>query len=249
MVLEPMITLSQAGFFDAYPRFYTTSKTGVHPNRLNHRYRALIECNARLIQGKSILDLASHDGRWSFAAHKAGARYVMGIEARPYLVQFARENIEHYEIREAEVAFVLDDVFSALDRLSPGTFETVFCFGFLYHTLRHLCLLTQIARLKPESVIFDTEIDPRPGCFIRVHAESVIGEDNGAIAEAGDPTSTVVGVPNRTALELMLASCGLPVLSYFDWNRSSIGRWDGLEDYARGSRVSLVAVAAKDIPQ
>lgn len=59
------------GFFDTYPRFYETSTTGPISNRLNKRYRALIEANEAIICGKSVLDLASHDGRWSFASSLA----------------------------------------------------------------------------------------------------------------------------------------------------------------------------------
>jgi len=61
-------------FFDTYPQFYRTSNTAARPDRLNDRYRAIIDFNRGIIQGSTILDIASHDGRWSFAAIKSGAR-------------------------------------------------------------------------------------------------------------------------------------------------------------------------------
>ena len=72
-------------FFDDYPRFYSTSKTGPSRHRLGARHRAIIEGNERLLVGRRVLDIASHDGRWSFAALKSGAAHVTGIEARPHL--------------------------------------------------------------------------------------------------------------------------------------------------------------------
>jgi hypothetical protein len=68
------------GFIDEFPQFYSTSQTGAVPNRLNQRYRACLEWNEPVIRGNRILDIASHDGRWSFAALKTGASHVVGIE-------------------------------------------------------------------------------------------------------------------------------------------------------------------------
>src|SRR5579863_7632854 len=81
------------GFFDSYPRFFSTSDTAAAPDRLNQRYRALIQSNAGIISGRRVLDIASHDGRWSLAAHKASAEHVLGIEARQHLVDAARDNM------------------------------------------------------------------------------------------------------------------------------------------------------------
>ena len=55
-------------FFDAYPRFYETSKTSASRGRLNLRYEAIFGENADVFRGARVLDIASHDGRWSLAA-------------------------------------------------------------------------------------------------------------------------------------------------------------------------------------
>ena len=67
--------MSTAGFFDRYPRYLTTSdsETQMGSARLNLRHTAIIESNLDAIRGRRILDIASHDGRWSFAALRAGA--------------------------------------------------------------------------------------------------------------------------------------------------------------------------------
>lgn len=228
------------GFFDPYPCFFSTSKTSATPNRLNKRHQVLIESNRAKIRDKSVLDLASHDGRWSLAAYQAGASRVLGIEARRHLVEFAEANMREYRVPEDQVHFVLGDLFQELSRLEPGTFETVFCFGFFYHTLHHMILLSEIARLRPNFVILDTAIDVDPGSFVEVHQESVATESAGAMPDPGDPGHILVGVPTRAALEMMLSSSGF-TFSYCDWRKAGIKRWDGLADYHEGRRISLVA--------
>lgn len=237
------------GFFDSYPRFYSTSVTTATPNRLNRRHEALIAPNEAIIRGKSVLDIASHDGRWSFAAHKAGARHVLGIEAREHLVNNAQSNMREYQAPEGQVHFVLGDVFEELDRFEPGSFDTVFCFGFFYHTLHHMLLLSKIARLEAQHLIMDTSVSLLPGRAIRLREDNVQEESAGAIADPGDAARSVVGVPNKPALEMMLASSGFKSIRYYEWRQAGIKRWAEIEDYQEGRRVSLVAAYSCASPE
>src|SRR5438046_1422930 len=70
-------------FFDQYPRFYETSQTGNVAGRLNQRHHAIFTQNADIFPGARVLDIVSHDGRYSLAALKSGASHVLGIEGRP----------------------------------------------------------------------------------------------------------------------------------------------------------------------
>jgi hypothetical protein len=82
-------------FFDRYSRFFDTSGIGTRlPDgsrspRLSYRYKAIIERNQALFAGARVLDLASHDGRWSLAALDSGAASVTGIEGRQLYVSAA----------------------------------------------------------------------------------------------------------------------------------------------------------------
>jgi hypothetical protein len=69
---EPGSRLVTSGFFDQFPRFYESSETATHPGRLNLRHQAMIGDNLDIFEGAKVLDIASHDGRWSFAALQAG---------------------------------------------------------------------------------------------------------------------------------------------------------------------------------
>lgn len=231
-----------SGFFDAYPQFFSTSKVSATRNRLNLRHRALIDANEAIIRSQSVLDIASHDGRWSFAALKQGARYVVGIEPRQHLVDFSSSNMAKYGISDDQFKFICGDVFSVIDVLDPGSIDTVFCFGFLYHTMHHLRLMEKIAKLRPRHLILDTEIAPDHDSVIRVRAENVSGEGAGWTPSLADKSQTIIGFPSRSALGLMLSSCGWN-FSYYNWRESGIRRWDDLIDYHEGRRVTIIATA------
>jgi len=63
---------------------------------LSARHAAIVETNADKLAGCRVLDIASHDGRWSFAAPQAGAAHIVGIEPRVELVDNARETFSLY---------------------------------------------------------------------------------------------------------------------------------------------------------
>ena len=92
-------------FFDLYEDFFETSSVGISPNRLNNRYKALIENNTEIIKNSMILDLASHDGRWSFAGLMNGASKVIGIEGRRELVENGKSTMKKYGIPDEKYSF------------------------------------------------------------------------------------------------------------------------------------------------
>ena len=130
-------------FFDAFPRFIETSATGPWLDRLNARYLGLIHANRDLLDGARVLDLASHDGRFSFAALQNAAQHVTGIELDHLMRREASENMKVYGVREDRYDFVLGDIFDHIDRVEP--FDVAFCFGILYHITDHMLLLSEIA--------------------------------------------------------------------------------------------------------
>ena len=226
------------GFFDGYPKFYDTSVTTAFANRLNQRHRACIESNEMVIRGKRILDIASHDGRWSFAALKAGASHVTGIEARDYLVQAASTNLRKYGLPENSFRFVVGDVFGAIDQMEPESVDTVFCFGFFYHIVNHMLLLSKIARLKPKHILLDTVVLNEPRRIIALQSEDPESEGDAARTGAEAQKIILAGIASRKALEFMLSSFGWS-FEYYDWQKAGIRRWDHIEDYHEGARVSM----------
>lgn len=231
------------GFFDEYKRFYETSITNATPNRLNERYRAMIGANESIIRGRRLVDIASHDGRWTFAACAAGAAHVIGIEARPHLVDAANQNLREYGVSADRFNFVQGDVFEAIDSIPPDTIDTVCCFGFFYHTLEHMVLLRKIAALRPRHVIIDTNVDYRREPLIRVTVEEVEAEAD-AVAIPG-LVQVLAGTPTRAALERMMASLGWS-WNYYDWLNAGIKCWNEIADYHDEARITVVAATRVD---
>ncbi|MGH3042768.1 MAG: class I SAM-dependent methyltransferase [Gaiellaceae bacterium] len=232
-------------FFDAYPRFYETSETGAFSGRLSMRYEAIFGENEEIFRGARVIDIASHDGRWSFAALQTGAAEVVGIEARDELVAAARENLEHYGVDAGRYRFLTGDVF---DLLGPATgdADVVLCLGYLYHTLRYNELLRRIRATNPRYLVIDTVVlrkRVQPVVYLRLDRNE---RERNAIA---DPYSygetTLVGWPSVPALELLVQAYGFAVERYSDWGSllRDNPEQPGVEDYAEGRRVTALCVA------
>jgi len=229
------------GFFDNYPNFFQTSKTVEHPNHLNGRFKAIIESNLDIIQNSSILDIASHDGRWSFAALKNGAKHVVGIEAREHLVKNSYQNMVTYGIDQNSYQFITNDIHKEIQNLEPNQFDVVFCLDFLYHTIEHYFLLSQIKRLNPKFVIIDTRIDLSDERIIKLHVDrpTKFGEAH-AFSPEKLKQEILVGTPSKLGLEMMLNCLGFTNISYFDW-KNKIQNFRNLVDYYHGKRITLIA--------
>ena len=219
-----------SGFFDAYPNFYKTSKTASSPSRLNHRYEALINWNKDLIKNARILDIGSHDGRWTFAALKNGASHVLGIEARHHLAEHARSNMKQYGISESSYDFVEADAFEYIPTIEPNAFDVVFCFGFFYHIVDHFNLIKEIKRMNPKYLILDTAITINSQPVIELRKE-IPDKEGGAINNFRNNLEwVVVGYPSKLAVELILTSHGF-AFKYYDWLTKCIQDWTDITDY------------------
>jgi hypothetical protein len=238
-------------FFEQFPRFYRTSSTAATTARLNLRYEAIFGENRDIVHGASVLDLASHDGRWSLAALATGARTVIGIEARPELVKAATQNLGEYGYRAERVRFVTGDV---PEVLTTQDFEAdvVLCLGFLYHTLRYNELLAGIRRTNARYLIIDTF---SPYMMRPVPNVNVMTEDAGEEGKAAADTythgpSVLVGRPNLAAIRTMLRAYGYRVERLSDWAgllRDNPTAQD-CDDYANGRRITVRCVSATAAP-
>jgi len=132
--------------------------------RLNWRCEILLTRNRQAIRGKRVLDLASHDGMFSYACLKLGASHVTGVEGRENLVKSAIDNLTTLGYTKERFTFIQDDVFDYLERVKPQEFDTILCFGIFYHTIRHAELLREIKRIRPTHFILDTFV--QRGMFI-----------------------------------------------------------------------------------
>lgn len=217
-------------FFDEYPRFLETSKTGRSSDRLNARYTGLIHANRDRFADATVLDLASHDGRFSFAALQAGAARVVGVEVDGALVDAANGNFAHYGVAGDRYEFIERDMFRQFEDLEH--FDVVLCFGILYHINDHMQLLTNIAGVEPRWIVVDTKVSQLDHAVIELR--SAIG------ASPPPPGSHLEGYPSRLALDAMLSSLGWES-EYFDWAGSGLIESPSMDDYRTGHRVTVVS--------
>jgi SAM-dependent methyltransferase len=148
-----------------------------HANRLNWRGEILLTRNRGEIEGKRILDLASHDGHFSYACLKLGATRVTGIEFVPQWADSARKNLLAAGYKPPAFDFIHADVFDYLPEVKAGDFDTVLCLGFLHNTARQIELLSQLRRIRPRCVVLDTDI--ARGVFTGSHVPGNDGPAHG----------------------------------------------------------------------
>ncbi|HWL98812.1 MAG TPA: methyltransferase domain-containing protein [Nocardioidaceae bacterium] len=228
-------------FFDDYPLFATTSKTASSTSRLNLRHLAMIEANKDILDGARVLDLASHDGRWSFAALKAGAAHVTGVEARQGLVEGAEKTFAEYGVDKGAYDFVHGDLFAVLQEQDFDV-DVVLCLGFMYHTLRYPELLHGITSTTPTHCVIDTKIiqNDQPTVLLRTNdtrAQSAAAKDNTAHG-----STVIAGWPSLPALHMLLHTYGMDLEDQFDWPGLLAGNQDllaSVRDYHTEGRVTL----------
>jgi hypothetical protein len=230
-------------FFDDHPEFLETSNTATSRGRLNLRHLAIIDQHRDVLRGARVLDIASHDGRWSYAALDAGAAHVTGIEGRPELVENARSTMAAKGIDSRRYEFVAGDVHDVLTA-GVGQMDVVMCLGFLYHTLRYPELFTGIRATGARYLIIDSKVIPdtdrpivelisNPG-----HIQSMAVEDR--YSRNG---KSLVGIPSPRAIRRMLNVYGYAIVEKTDWH-ALIKKHPGMgavARYANGERITLLA--------
>jgi hypothetical protein len=237
---EPGSRKVTSGFFDKYPLFYESSETATHPGRLNLRHQAMFGDNLDIFEGARVLDIASHDGRWSFAALEAGAASVLGVEGRPDLVANANRTFEHYGADPERYRFVADDLFHALAE-EQGEFDVVLCLGFLYHTLRYNELFARIRQFNPKYLIIDTQVAKGDYLVIRLRVENSGLQSNAIADDLSYGGRVLTGRPTVSALEAIADAYGFELERYSDWAgllRDNTENASHYAAYSSGARVT-----------
>ena len=243
-------------FADDYPRFIEVSELTPElqaqdqrqrnrsaleqRNRMSERYEALFASNRDIFDGARVLDLASHDGRFSWAALKTGAAHVTGVEVRQSLVDKARETFAFYDQDPETYRFVCGDVFDVLTR-EKFDVDVVLCLGYLYHTYRHTELMYLIHNLAPRHLIVDTMVTPDTQPTLKLVREPNAEDIRSASLDPYAVDRVLVLRPSVPALQMLVRNYGFEIESMHDWKSQLAGRlpMPGLDGYATGKRVTL----------
>lgn len=181
---------------------------------------------------------------------KAGAAHVTGIEIRQHLIESAQENMSFYGVPEADYLFFQGDLNH--ERVAPVKCDVTLCLGYFYHTLNHLALMEYLASTGARHLILDGMVEPGDADVIRVYAEPVSSDANGASDAGVYQENILVGHPTVSVLISMLKHHGYTG-HVFNWSnllfeRSVVadqaqqhGETNPVGDYARGARATIIA--------
>lgn len=207
------------------------------------RHLAMIQEYQHVLSGARVLDIASHDGRWSYAALEAGAAHVTGVEGRDYLVDNANKTFSNLGADPSHYTFVNGDAHDVLTE-GLGTFDVVMCLGFLYHTLRYAELFAGIRKTQARHLLIDTRVDLSNKPVIRVYGNPVEKESMAVEDRFSNKGSTLAGNPSMSALTRMLNHYDYEVTSVTDWTKvleQFPGAESAVKRYLAGGRVTLLA--------
>ncbi len=223
------------GFFDFladHPR-YTANAADIA--RLNQRRNFLIEPFRNEIKGARILDIAAHDGRWSYALAEAGAKEVHGIEPRTDLIaDYASFPATEYK---SNVRLEEGDLYDALPALAARgeTYDIVALFGIYYHIMDHFFVLRQIRKLKPRLIVIDSEFMKGEAPLIHMSKERVDKHLN-AVAQIEGQEVAIKGTPSCVAMERM-AEALMYRVHWLPWERLAENDRVGVSDYYREGKM------------
>lgn len=199
--------------------------------RMLERHKRIIDANLEHIRDKTVLDLASHNGRWTYAALQAGAKFVMGIEGRQVLIDRGLPDFKGIDPRRYK--FACGDIFDMREIVQaaggPETFDTVFCLGVYYHISDHYRLLRQMASFKPACIILDTGALKTEEALIRFRLED--SEDPSmAIRERDDERFSMSGVASWGFIKMAAKLNGYDAV-LIPWNAAEVQHRESVEDY------------------
>lgn len=219
------------GFFDFIGTVAGYDPQGSDRPRLNMRHQMLVARHATEIAGARVLDLAAHDGRWSYALAACGAASVVGIEARAELI--ARFRLFPDSGLRARIELRCADVHDGVEAAAKAgeSYDVIAVFGIFYHIMDHFRLLRGIRALRPRLVIVDSEFIEAPGPVIRMIRERTDNPLN-AVAQVPGQKVAIKGVPSHRAMEGMADALGFST-EWLNWNYLPPGCRTGLADYYR----------------
>ncbi len=122
----------------------------------NHRRKAAVIPDD--LAGRTVLDVGAWDGYFSFECERRGAERIVALDADQHGegtagFDFAAERLD------SEVEYRVGDVLS--EEFESG-FDTVLCFGVLYHVPDPEALLDRLFELADEHVCIETAVFPSP---------------------------------------------------------------------------------------
>jgi SAM-dependent methyltransferase len=241
-------TMATCNFAFDYSKLpYSQGGTQGDIDHINWRVEKLLTRNREIIEGRVVLDLACANGVLSYPCLALGAKRVIGVEGRAKKIEEGRSFLSDEGMRD-RMEFVQADVFDFLAAAEPGSFDTIMCCGFLYHTVRQVDFFLQVKRLRPRNVILDTSVSssyawfglktlrsegPHPPCLRMFKEDSHLDRDT--LTGEG-----IVYVPTCSFLEKMFDHIGYEH-ERIHFSPKEMLLQSGLKPYKRGKKAFYIA--------
>lgn len=216
--------------------------------RMHERHKRIIGANLEHIQDKKVLDLASNNGRWTWAALTAGASYVMGIEGRQELIENGLPEFEQFD--RARYDFFCGDVYDALEIAKAAgheSFDTVLCLGLFYHISDHYRLFRILRAFNPKCIIIDSSFRKTDVPMVKFKIENANDPSMGI--EEGASGKAVAGQASIGLLQLMADVSGYQ-LDFVPWLREETDYPEPvvgyLDENRKGQRMTARLIARPD---
>lgn len=215
---------SEAGKFNWYhsielvPGYFTPGVAG--PGIVPDWQAKYLFPSANDLKGKSVLDIGTMNGAWSFEAERRGASRVFTIDRDPTVPDDARDAFNFAaKVLGSRVQYRVRSVYD-LDPSDYGMFAFVFMFGVLYHLKYPFYGLFRAANVCRETFLLETHVTlnddlSRPMMLFYPGADV-----------ANDPT-TWWG-PNPRCVDAMMEELGFAVEDRSIWEQPG-GVTGGLE--------------------
>lgn len=210
----------------------------VNVARLRKRHAFLVDPFRTEIEGARVLDIAAHDGRWSYAFAQAGAASVLGIEAREELA--ARFDEMPDTPQKERVSMQVGDLYVGLDELvrENEKFDVIALFGIMYHVMDHFRILRQCMQLSPRVVIVDGEFMKGDNPYIQLVKERTDKFLNAAPQIEGQSVA-IKGILSSVAMERIAEALGCSI-QWLPWEFLPQNDRRGVRDYFRGSEEKMI---------
>lgn len=231
------------GFFDFIAGLDAYGEHRQPVPRMNLRHAHLIAPFAAELKGARVLDLAAHDGRWSYALAGAGAAEVIGVEARPELTaRFADYPETPFKPR---VTLRCNDLFAEMEAEAGrgARYDVVAVFGIFYHVMDHFRLFQLARRLNPRLILVDSEFLLRPNPVIQLVRERTDNILN-AVAQVPGQEFALKGIPSLAAMEAIAEALGYRT-SWVDWAAVPEAERGSVRDYFREEKMRRATCALR----
>lgn len=202
-----------------------------HEQRRRYFFDALLRLYGGSLRGQRVLDLGCNAGFWSLHAVRAGADYVLGIDAQPTYVEQANLVFAASGIDPARYRFERRNVFEGA---VPERFDVVLCLGLIDQVAKPVELFELMSAAGAETIVLDTGISRAASSYFEL---ARLEEPRNAVDHE------IVLLPTREAVAELAGEFGYDTVAL----ARNITDHTAMNDYRDGRRLAFVCAKGRPL--